>query len=192
MDSRKYEFSYYKDTHSTRHHGARICDTIFLYNLNITHQIYDKQINYVSAVVILKESEVEKSAGCYCHLDTDSPQQAGGLLVCISQLGQVCDCIVEINAELLKKHFLYSFWQAVTTRALSKSCRSFVKNVRSTFTFDASSKSRRDEQSFQWSVCSTMNLDILKTTELSKAHGLGCGPCFHSLPLWKSCQLTVS
>ena len=61
MDSRKYEFSYYKDTHSTRHHGARICDTIFLYNLNITHQIYDKQINYVSAVVILKESEVEKT-----------------------------------------------------------------------------------------------------------------------------------
>lgn len=67
-DKRKSEFS--------RHCNPRICDTIFLNNLNVTYQICDNEINYIPALVILEKSEGGKSAGCSCHLD----------LICLSKL----------------------------------------------------------------------------------------------------------
>lgn len=134
----------------------------------------------------LEKNLKEKSAVCSCHLGSDLPQQVGGLLLYMGQLGHVCDHILEINAELLKKHFLHSFWQEVITRALSKSCRSSVKSLRPVFTFVLEVSPKGMDNSFcWWSVCFIVNLASLKNTDLSPGHGLCCGCCFHSSPFGK-------
>lgn len=95
----------------------------YVYNLSITHQICDSEINYIAAVVILENLKgTRERLGCRCNLRFWFASEAGGDCVSTCQLGQVHDYVSEINAELLpeglKKCFLYFFWQEVITSSL--------------------------------------------------------------------------
>lgn len=177
-DNRKPEFS--------RHCNPRICDSIFLYNLNITYQIYDNKINYISAFVILEKSEGGKNAGCSCHLD----------LICLSKLeGVSCAWANLATCVTASWKSIQSYYRNTSSVHFDKkwlpepwaSAAEAWWNVQSSvFTFSAGSESQRDGQFLLLLKC----VLHCKPSQYEKyrtepGYGLYCGCCFHSSPSWK-------
>lgn len=137
-NKRKSEFS--------RHCKPRICDTIFLYNLNVTYKIYDNEINYIPALVILEKSEGGKSAGCSYPLD----------LICLSKLERFSCAWANLATCVTAP------WKSIQSYQRNTSSVPFDKKSspepwasvaealwsvqRSVFTFSAESESQRDGQ----------------------------------------------